>query len=64
MVFYTDGLIEHPAHTVDDGLTQLAELATAYIGLPLQDFVHTLADHHPSDDHDDMAIIALRTPDS
>ncbi|MFD8417149.1 PP2C family protein-serine/threonine phosphatase [Streptomyces sp. NPDC059650] len=62
VVFYTDGLIEHPDRTVDDGLARLAELATAYIGLPLQDFVDTLADHHPSDGHDDMAILALRTP--
>ncbi|MCH0541006.1 SpoIIE family protein phosphatase [Streptomyces sp. MUM 203J] len=62
VVLYTDGLVEHPARTIDDGLTRLAELATAYIGLPLQDFVDTLADHHPSDGHDDMAILALRTP--
>ncbi|MFI2738496.1 PP2C family protein-serine/threonine phosphatase [Streptomyces sp. NPDC018711] len=62
VVFYTDGLTEHPAHTVDDDLDRLAELAVAYIGLPLQDFVDALADHHPSDGHDDMAILALRTP--
>lgn len=62
VVFYTDGLTEHPAHSVDDGLDRLAELALTYIGLPLQDFVDTLADHHPSDGHDDMAILALRTP--
>ncbi|MGW6391001.1 PP2C family protein-serine/threonine phosphatase [Streptomyces sp. NPDC055103] len=61
-VFYTDGLVEHPAHPIDDGLDRLAELAIAYIGLPLQDFVDALADHHPSDGHDDMAILALRTP--
>ncbi|MGW2089749.1 hypothetical protein [Streptomyces sp. NPDC001880] len=63
MVFYTDKVIEHPAHTVDHGLAQLAELATAYIGLPLQDFVNTLADHDASDGHHDMAILGLRTPD-
>ncbi|MEU8617662.1 GAF domain-containing SpoIIE family protein phosphatase [Streptomyces sp. NPDC048623] len=62
VVFYTDGLVEHPAHPIDDGLARLAELATASIGLPLQDFVDALADHHPSDGHDDMAILALRTP--
>lgn len=62
VVLYTDGLVEHPAHNIDDGLTQLAELATAYIGLPLQDFIDTLADHRPSDGHDDMAVLALRTP--
>ncbi|WP_234330886.1 PP2C family protein-serine/threonine phosphatase [Streptomyces sp. NRRL F-4474] len=64
VLFYTDGLIEHPAHSIDDGLARLAELAGAHIGLPLQEFVDTLADHHPSDGHDDMAILALRTPDA
>ncbi|MCC0093292.1 SpoIIE family protein phosphatase [Streptomyces flavotricini] len=64
VVFFTDGLIEHPAHSIDDGLAALAELATLHAGLPLQDFVDTLADHHPSDGHDDMAILALRTPEA
>ncbi|PJM95416.1 hypothetical protein CG719_13160 [Streptomyces sp. CB01373] len=62
VVFFTDGLIEHPAHPLDDSLNKLAELATAHAALPLQDFVQALADHHPSDAHDDMAILALRTP--
>ncbi|MDR6978479.1 serine phosphatase RsbU (regulator of sigma subunit) [Streptomyces sp. 3330] len=63
-VFFTDGLIEHPAYTIDDGLAALAGLATAHAHLPLQDFVDALADHHPSDGHDDMAVLALRTPDA
>jgi serine phosphatase RsbU (regulator of sigma subunit) len=62
VVFFTDGLIEHPDHPIDESLNQLAELATAHVALPLQDFVQALADHHPSDGHDDMAILALRTP--
>lgn len=62
VVFYTDGLIEDPARSIDEGMTQLAELAAAHADLPLQDFVNTLADHHPSDGHDDTAILALRTP--
>ncbi|MGP4088012.1 PP2C family protein-serine/threonine phosphatase [Streptomyces sp. KR55] len=64
VVFFTDGLIEHPDHPVDEGLTALAALGAAYAALPLQEFVQTLADHHPSDGHDDMAILALRTPHS
>ncbi|MFM9368665.1 PP2C family protein-serine/threonine phosphatase [Streptomyces sp. Da 82-17] len=64
VVFYTDGLVEQPGHTVDADLSRLAELATAYIGLPLQEFVDTLADHHPSDGHDDLAVLALRMPDA
>ncbi|MGI5440954.1 PP2C family protein-serine/threonine phosphatase [Streptomyces shenzhenensis] len=62
VVFFTDGLIEHPAHPVDESLDELAVLATAHAALPLRDFVQTLADQHPSDGHDDMAILALRTP--
>ncbi|MEU8588841.1 GAF domain-containing SpoIIE family protein phosphatase [Streptomyces sp. NPDC048664] len=62
VVFFTDGLIEHPARPIDEGLDELAALATAYASLPLKDFVRALADHHPSDGHDDMAILALRTP--
>ncbi|MGW0210221.1 PP2C family protein-serine/threonine phosphatase [Streptomyces sp. NPDC003233] len=62
VVFFTDGLIEHHAHPVDEGLNALAELAAAHATLPLQDFVQALVDHHPSDGHDDMAILALRIP--
>ncbi|MGW7001232.1 PP2C family protein-serine/threonine phosphatase [Streptomyces sp. NPDC054933] len=62
VVFFTDGLIEHPDHPIDESLDELAELATRHAALPLQDFVQALADHHPSDGHDDMAILALRTP--
>ncbi|WP_051844653.1 PP2C family protein-serine/threonine phosphatase [Streptomyces sp. NRRL S-813] len=62
VLFFTDGLIERPDQPVDEGMAQLAELATHHVGLPLQDFVNTLADHHPSDGHDDMAILALRVP--
>ncbi|MFE2141406.1 PP2C family protein-serine/threonine phosphatase, partial [Streptomyces sp. NPDC059456] len=62
VVFFTDGLVEHPERPVDESLAQLAGLATAYASLPLQEFVQVLADHHPSDGHDDLAILALRTP--
>ncbi|MGD1223110.1 MULTISPECIES: PP2C family protein-serine/threonine phosphatase [Streptomyces] len=62
VVFFTDGLIEDPARPIDESLDRLAGLAATYSGLPLDDFVQALADHHPSDGHDDMAILALRTP--
>ena len=62
VVFFTDGLVEHRAHPIDESLTELAELATTLAPLPLRDFVQALADHNPSDGHDDMAILALRTP--
>lgn len=62
VVFFTDGLIEHPDHPIDQSLDELAELATVHAALPLDDYVQTLADHHPSDGHDDIAILAIRTP--
>ncbi|MFF3404132.1 PP2C family protein-serine/threonine phosphatase [Streptomyces sp. NPDC002659] len=62
VVFFTDGLIEHPDHTLDRGLKALAENAIAHAELPLDDFVQAMASHHPSDAHDDMAILVLRTP--
>ncbi|NEE20134.1 SpoIIE family protein phosphatase [Streptomyces sp. SID7499] len=62
LVFYTDGLIEHPAQAIDRSLGELADLAAVNAALPLRDLVDALADHHPSDGHDDMAILALRTP--
>ncbi|MFJ9847551.1 PP2C family protein-serine/threonine phosphatase [Kitasatospora sp. NPDC101155] len=62
VIFFTDGLFEHPKHPIEAGLERLAALATEHATLPLRDFVQTLADHHPSDGHDDMAVLALRTP--
>lgn len=62
VVFFTDGLVEHPEHPIDEGLNALAELATVHADLPVTDFVQALADHHPSDGRDDIAILALRTP--
>ncbi|MDH2391105.1 SpoIIE family protein phosphatase [Streptomyces sp. HNM0663] len=62
VVFFTDGLIEHPDHPIDETLSELADVATAHASLPLHDFVQALADHNPSDRHDDMALLALRTP--
>ncbi|MFI8434724.1 PP2C family protein-serine/threonine phosphatase [Streptomyces sp. NPDC079020] len=62
VVFFTDGLVEHPARSIDEGLDSLVELATTHAGQPVGDLVHALADHHPSDGHDDLAILALRLP--
>jgi serine phosphatase RsbU (regulator of sigma subunit) len=62
VVFFTDGLVEHPAHAIDEGLDALLELALTHAALPVDELVHALADHHPSDGRDDMAILALRLP--
>ncbi|WP_151773844.1 PP2C family protein-serine/threonine phosphatase [Streptomyces abyssomicinicus] len=63
VVFFTDGVVEHPDHAIDEGMDALLELALTHADLPVEDLVHALADHHPSDGRDDMAILALRLPD-
>jgi serine phosphatase RsbU (regulator of sigma subunit) len=62
VVFFTDGLVERTAYSIEQGLQELAELAAERVTLPLQEYVQFLADHHPGDGHDDVAILALRTP--
>ncbi|MGW9026133.1 PP2C family protein-serine/threonine phosphatase [Streptomyces sp. NPDC055722] len=62
VIFFTDGLIEHSEHPVEAGLERLAALVAEHAALPLRHFVQALVDLHPSDGHDDMAILALRTP--
>lgn len=62
LLFFTDGLVEHPAHPIDEGLAALAGLAVAHTSLPLPELVQALADRHPGDGRDDMAVLALRVP--
>ncbi|MEU6347365.1 GAF domain-containing SpoIIE family protein phosphatase [Streptomyces sp. NPDC046977] len=62
LILFTDGLIEYPRQSLDTGLERLRVLATRYADLPLHRLVHALTEHHPSDGHDDMAVLALRTP--
>jgi serine phosphatase RsbU (regulator of sigma subunit) len=64
VVFFTDGLVERPTQTVDQSLDALADLALTHADQPLDAFVQSLADNHPSDGHDDMTILALRIPAS
>lgn len=62
LVLFTDGLVEHPHRPLDAGLTDLAQVAAAHAALPLADLCRTLADAHLGDGHDDIAVLALRTP--
>ncbi|MFI7707396.1 PP2C family protein-serine/threonine phosphatase [Nonomuraea sp. NPDC049480] len=62
VIFFTDGLIEHHEFSIEEGLERLAAIAAAHAALPVRDFVQALIDHHPSDGHDDMAVLALRIP--
>jgi signal transduction protein with GAF and PtsI domain len=62
VILFTDGLVEHRRHPLEESLEHLAALATAHAALPLHDLVQVLADQHPSDGRDDIAILALRAP--
>jgi hypothetical protein len=62
VLLFTDGLVEHPGQSLDAGLGTLAATAAAHVRLPLDELCRMLADQHPSDGHDDLALLAVRTP--
>ncbi|MET7391310.1 GAF domain-containing SpoIIE family protein phosphatase [Streptomyces sp. NPDC005529] len=64
VIFYTDGVTEHPGRPLDETMARLAEHASSLRHLSLRGLLETLADRHPSDGHDDMALLAVRTPTS
>ncbi|GGW65642.1 hypothetical protein GCM10010503_48510 [Streptomyces lucensis JCM 4490] len=61
LVLYTDGLIESPGHTLDEGLEHLRRHAAALAHRPLEDFTdQLLARARPPDNDDDVALLAVR----
>jgi hypothetical protein len=62
LIFFTDGLVEHRGHNIDEGLAALARLATQHADPRPERLCHALADGCPSDGSDDIAIMALRLP--
>ncbi|MFB7467711.1 PP2C family protein-serine/threonine phosphatase [Streptomyces sp. NPDC056224] len=62
LVFFTDGLVEHPDRPLDDGLAALARILTAHADLPPKRLCQVLADNQLGDGHDDIALLVLRTP--
>ncbi|WP_328877094.1 SpoIIE family protein phosphatase [Streptomyces sp. NBC_00299] len=63
LLLYTDGLVESPHHSIDDGLDRLRRHAASLAHRPLDSFCDLLLDLvRPSDNDDDVAMIALRTP--
>jgi hypothetical protein len=59
---FTDGLVEHHDHTIDERLATLAKLVTQQTEQPARGLCHALADNCPGDGPDDIAILALRLP--
>jgi serine phosphatase RsbU (regulator of sigma subunit) len=62
LILFTDGLVEDRCHSIDHGLDALAALASAHADRPLPILCQALADEHPSDGHDDLAVLTIRAP--
>lgn len=63
LVLYTDGLVESTRHSIDDGLDRLRKHAASLARRPLDPFSDALLDRaRPTDNDDDVAFLALRTP--
>ncbi|MEV5551846.1 SpoIIE family protein phosphatase [Streptomyces sp. NPDC052309] len=61
LLLYTDGLIESPGHTLDEGLDRLRRHAAALAHRPLESFTdELLARARPPDNDDDVALLTLR----
>ncbi|MFF0001629.1 SpoIIE family protein phosphatase [Streptomyces avermitilis] len=63
VLLYTDGLVESPHHSIDHGLERLRRHAASLAHRPLDSFCDLLLEQvRPSDNDDDVAMLALRTP--
>ncbi|WP_431994362.1 SpoIIE family protein phosphatase [Streptomyces griseoflavus] len=61
LLLYTDGLIESPRHSIDDGLERLRRQAAALVHHPLEVFTDELLSRvRPAENDDDIALLALR----
>ncbi len=62
LLLYTDGLIEEPGASLDDGLDRLSRHAAALSHQSLDTFTDKLlARARPAANEDDIALLALRT---
>ena len=63
LVYYTDGLVECPGRSVDEGLARLRRYAAGLAGRPLASFCDEILDRvRPDGNEDDVALLALRVP--
>ncbi|MFE0811552.1 SpoIIE family protein phosphatase [Streptomyces sp. NPDC058848] len=64
LLLYTDGLVESPHRSIDRGLERLRRHAASLAHRPLGSFCDSLLEQvRPEDNDDDVAMLALRTPD-
>ncbi|GAA2542783.1 SpoIIE family protein phosphatase [Streptomyces fimbriatus] len=63
LLLYTDGLIEAPGRSLDEGLHRLRRHAASLTHRPLEAFTDLLLERaRPSGNDDDVALLALRVP--
>ncbi|GAA0928750.1 SpoIIE family protein phosphatase [Streptomyces thermoalcalitolerans] len=63
LLLYTDGLIESPGRSLDEGLRRLRRHAASLVHRPLESFAdHLLARVRPPGNDDDVALLAVRVP--
>ncbi|MGW8065279.1 SpoIIE family protein phosphatase [Streptomyces ziwulingensis] len=61
LVLYTDGLIESPGRSIDEGLERLRRHAAALSRRPVESFTDELLTRvRPAENDDDVALLALR----
>ncbi|KES05992.1 DNA-binding protein [Streptomyces toyocaensis] len=61
LVLYTDGLVESPSHSIDEGLERLRRHAASLAHRPVESFTDELLSRtRPADNDDDVALLALR----
>ncbi|GAA4924830.1 SpoIIE family protein phosphatase [Streptomyces coeruleoprunus] len=64
LVLYTDGLIESPGHSIDEGLHRLRRHAASLAHRRLESFTDQLLRRaRPPGNEDDVALLAVRVPD-
>jgi serine phosphatase RsbU (regulator of sigma subunit) len=62
LLLYTDGLVEAPGRTLDEGLDRLRQHAAALAHRPLPSFTDLLLHRVQPPGLDDVALLALRAP--
>ncbi len=63
LVLYTDGLIESPRHSLDEGMARLCGYAGELARRPLDELCELLLSRaRPEDNDDDVALLGLRLP--
>ncbi|MEV0198751.1 SpoIIE family protein phosphatase [Nonomuraea sp. NPDC050691] len=63
LVLYTDGLIESPTRSLDEGMSRLSRYAASLAHRPVGTLGDVLIDHvRPADNDDDVALLTVRIP--